>query len=178
MATKALAIDPLAPPVMVGAAWAALLQGQCDEADRIRQRALSIAPDAGRLHYISAMCLILFRDDAVKALPLLHREPVAFARESGLAIALKRLGREQEAQAALEKMRAQYGELAAYQYAQVHAQWGNPDRAVEWLRRAYETRDPGFVNVFSDPAFQPLADNTDFQTVIRLWRRETGLLEN
>ena len=46
---------------------------------------------------------------------------------------------------------ARFGDVGAYQVAQVHAWRGEPEPALDWLDRAYRQRDPGLVQVKYDP---------------------------
>ena len=51
-----------------------------------------------------------------------------------------KLGRHADAEAELAKMKAAFGNTAAYQYATIYAQWGNWAKALESLDTALRLR--------------------------------------
>ena len=83
------------------------------------------------------------------------------------AIVYEKLGRPADAHAALAAMQSKFGDSAAYQYAQICAQWANRPKALEWLDTAVRLRDPGLVFVKTDPLMDPLRGEPRLQTVLR-----------
>ena len=57
------------------------------------------------------------------------------------------LGHAKKSHHALDELIAKFGEFDAYQVAEIHAWRGEKDRAFEWLERAWEEHDGGFVAV-------------------------------
>lgn len=90
----------------------------------------------------------LQRGDAKAALDAAKNEPEGVWREIALATALQ-AGNDRDA--ALKKLIADYGDVAAYQVAQVQALRNDADATCEWLERARVTRDPGVGNTMIDP---------------------------
>lgn len=64
-------------------------------------------------------------------------------------------------------MRASNGDDAAYQYAEIYAQWGNLPKALEWLDVAMRLRDPGLGSLKSDSLLDPLRKEPRFQAIER-----------
>ncbi len=64
-------------------------------------------------------------------------------------------------------MKASSGDASAYQYAEIHAQWGQRAQALEWLETALRLRDPGLWEVKTDPLLDPLREEPRFQAVMR-----------
>jgi hypothetical protein len=62
----------------------------------------------------------------------------------------------------MQRLQAAAGDTAAYQYAQIYAQWGRLDESVKWLRKAYELRDPGFVALKKDIFLEPIQRRPEF----------------
>jgi hypothetical protein len=62
-------------------------------------------------------------------------------------------------------MVASLGDAAAYQYAEIHAQWGNTAKALEWLQIALRQRDSGLANLKADPLLDPLRKEARFQAI-------------
>jgi TolB-like protein len=84
-----------------------------------------------------------------------------------LAVTYDKLGRHADAEAAVARLRASSGDTSAYQYAEIFAQWGNTAEALEWLETALRLRDPGLVQLKSDPLLDPLRKEARFQAVER-----------
>jgi hypothetical protein len=64
-------------------------------------------------------------------------------------------------------MKASEGDAAAYQYATIHAQWGNTLKALEWLETALRLRDPGLRELKTDPLMDPIRQEPRFKAVMR-----------
>jgi TolB-like protein/Tfp pilus assembly protein PilF len=79
-----------------------------------------------------------------------------------LAITYQRLGRKAEAAAQASKLNAQQGDSAAFQFAEIHAQWGEIPQALGWLEKAMKLRDPGLADLKSDPFLDPLRRESRF----------------
>ena len=83
------------------------------------------------------------------------------------AIIYDRLGRHGDAAAALAKMLQLGGDAAAYQYTEIHTQWGDRKAALDWLEKTMRLRDPGLVYTKTDPLLDPLRKEPRFQAVMR-----------
>jgi TolB-like protein/Tfp pilus assembly protein PilF len=94
-------------------------------------------------------------------------KPDYWANQQCLAVIYEKLGRRADAEAMLAKMKADNGDTTAYQYATIYAQWGNTAKALEWLAKALELRDPGLVELKTDPLMDPLRKEPRFQAVMR-----------
>jgi TolB-like protein/Flp pilus assembly protein TadD len=84
-----------------------------------------------------------------------------------LAVVYDKLGRHADAEAVLAKMKAVNGDDAAYQYANIYAQWGDHPKALEWLDTAMRVRDPGLVSLKTDPFMDPLRQEPRFRAIER-----------
>jgi len=87
-----------------------------------------------------------------------------------LAVTYDKLGRHADAEAALEKLEATYGDAAAYQYAAINAQWGNTAKALAWLETAVKVRDPGLVTLKTESLMDPLRKEARFQAIERKFK--------
>ena len=65
------------------------------------------------------------------------------------AVALNGLGRTGQAEVALNELIDTDADGAAFQIAEVYAQWQQPDQAFEWLERAFRQGDPGRAELYS-----------------------------
>ncbi len=84
-----------------------------------------------------------------------------------LALTNDKLGRHADAQSMLAKFQASARDSAAYQYAEIYAQWGNVPKALEWLDVAMRLRDPGLVDLKTGPLMDPLRNESRFQAAMR-----------
>ncbi len=90
------------------------------------------------------------RGDAAAALEAARQEPEGIWREIAVTMALQAGQERTRADAALEALIKDYGDVAAYQIAQVQALRGDADATFEWLEKARMTRDPGVGNLLID----------------------------
>lgn len=68
--------------------------------------------------------------------------------------------------AEIEEM-AERGEVWPYQVARIHAARGKDRRALAWLEKGYEQRDPSMVNLKVDSRFHALRAHADMQDLLR-----------
>jgi TolB-like protein/cytochrome c-type biogenesis protein CcmH/NrfG len=90
-----------------------------------------------------------------------------WASQGCLAVVYDKLGRQADAEAELAKFQAGSGDLSAYQYAEIYAQWGNRPKALDWLDTAMRVRDPGLEYLKYDPLMDPLRNESRFQSIER-----------
>ena len=65
------------------------------------------------------------------------------------------------------KARAEVGDAAAYQYAEMYTQWGDMVKALEWLQTAVRLHDRGVRLLKRDPLMDPLRKEPRFQATER-----------
>jgi TolB-like protein len=84
-----------------------------------------------------------------------------------MAILYDRLHQHAQAEAELAAMQAELGDGAAYQYAEIYAQWGDTPKALQWLDTAYRLPDPGMSSLKVDALINPLRKEPRFQEIER-----------
>jgi TolB-like protein/DNA-binding winged helix-turn-helix (wHTH) protein/Tfp pilus assembly protein PilF len=84
-----------------------------------------------------------------------------------MAVTYEKLGLHADAEAVVVKMKATNGDLAAYQYAGIYAQWGDTAKSLEWLDQAMQLRDPGLVYLKTDPLLDPLRKESRYRAIER-----------
>ncbi len=161
-ARKALELDPVSLFAHHFLGHVLYFGRRYDEAIPIFRDVLNLDPQYPRPRYTLGMCLYM-KGEVAAALKEVENEPLSWMRNSGSAIVLHRLGRTAEAQAYLERLvREDDEEYAIYQQGQIHAQWGNRDRALECLKRARDLNDPGVSQILVDPLLDPIRDQAGF----------------
>ena len=84
-----------------------------------------------------------------------------------LAWVYHKLGRQADAEAIFARHLAAVGDLGAYQYAGIYAQWGDGARAHDWLATAVRLHDPGLLYLKTDPFLDPVRKEPWFQATER-----------
>jgi serine/threonine-protein kinase len=135
--------------------------GRCSEAKAVLQQVLAVDPEFNRAHYYLGVCEYL-AGDAAAALAHFEAEPLGWMHAAGRALALYQLGRSEEADAAQAELVATYGDIVAYQWAQVAAQRGDIGLAFDWLDRAFAFGDVGVSQLLTDPLMAPLRDDARY----------------
>jgi adenylate cyclase len=158
----AIRLDPLSLENLSLLASIQHRAGDCSGARETMNQALELDDRAGRVRYHLAMCIYETTGDAERALAIASNEPLGFMYKTSHAILLYELGDADAAQEQMDSMKADYGDSASYQYGQVYAQWGDIEKALDWLDKAWEIRDPGLLQAGTDALLDPLRDNPRF----------------
>jgi TolB-like protein/tetratricopeptide (TPR) repeat protein len=93
--------------------------------------------------------------------------PTYWGNQVCLAIVYDKLGRHADGEALLGKMKVDFGDVGAYQYAEIYAQWGNTSAALDWLETAFRLHDDGLLGLKTDPLLDPLRKEPRFQALMR-----------
>lgn len=129
------------------------------------ERAISLKPSDGNYHsQLGFAKLMLGNLDA--AYESFSVEMSNVRRLPGYAIIADRRGNRSEAEAHLAELIAEYGDKSHYQYAQVYAQWGDQDRAVQALEKAWELRDGGLAALYVDPLLEPVRERDEYRKLV------------
>ena len=145
-----------------------LLAGDAGQSAATYRRLFELNPDFSGAHANYAL-----------ALQALGKSPEALAAaqlesdETAKLRALARLHwptRRAESDAALKALETQYGDVAAYAVAAVHAYRGEPALAMDWLERAYRQRDSYLEMIKVDPVLTSLRGDPRFHALLRLMK--------
>jgi len=153
---RAISFDPLNPTARWLQSWILYFGRQYAASLEAARRTLVIAPEnIGARGFVAWDLLMLGRTK--EALGELRKLPADdYRRLVAEGVIAARSGRKAEALAAIRAIRSRYGDAANYQYAQVYAQLGVTDQAIQALDAAWLTRDPGLGSVRVDPFLDPL----------------------
>jgi len=162
---RALVLDPLNPLIQRAAGSIEYAARRYEASIAPLRQALAMNPKMSRTHAaIGDALLMLGRLEEARI--EYAAEPQADFRLAGLAIAERRLGNEAAAAAAHEQLLVERGDKALYQQAQVYAQWGERDRALERLEEARRIGDSGLIYARNDPLLDPLRDDPRFVALL------------
>ena len=150
LSRQALDNDPMSPNWWNWYSAYLSAVGRLDEAEAAIRQSIALRPQ-GSSAWAQLAIIELQRGDAKAALEAAKNEPEGVWHDIALAMALQGGKDRAAADAALARLIADYGDVAAYQVAQVQALRNDADATFEWLQRARETRDPGVGNTLIDP---------------------------
>jgi TolB-like protein len=165
-ARRAVVLDPLAPESHARLGQALYVARRYEEAVAAFAEVISVAPDF-KLSYAERGLAYYELGDLESARASCETTPDYWESQQCLAVTYDKLGRHADAETALSKLKAALGETAAYQYSTIYAQWGNRAKALEWLDTAMRLRDPGLLNLKTDPLMDPLRKEPRFQSTER-----------
>jgi TolB-like protein/Tfp pilus assembly protein PilF len=157
----AAALDPLDPQAYRTLGVALAAARRYAEAIAALRRALALSPRMDFAHASIGDALAL-QGKFAEAKAEYALEPTSWARLTGQAIVLRRLGDTAGARAALAGLIAEGADGSAYQLAQIYAQWGNRDAAFTALDTALRLNDPGLLAMKVDPLLDPLRGDPRF----------------
>ena len=163
---KALELDPLRVGYRVQLAMLLDALGRPGEARAAAETAIAISPTVSKAHLLLGL-LALNSGHLDAASAAMEREPGEYYRLEGQAIVAFAAKRMAESDAALARLIEAYHETAAVQIAQAYAYRGERAKALDWIDRAAVQRDPGIVNIKTDPMFAGLRGDPRYTAVLR-----------
>lgn len=160
----ALVRDPLNPLIHRAAGGIAYAGKRFADAIPPLEKALAMNPKLTRAHAAIGDARLNL-GDIDGAIAAYAKEPVADMRFAGLAVAHRRAGRNDEAEAAMRELRA-LGDRVLYQQAQALAEARAIDEAFDALERAHALRDSGLIYARNDPFLDPLRGDARFNALL------------
>ena len=161
-ANRMVEIDPLNPLSHRRRYYALFYDRQYDACIAEAQRTLKLAPSLALPPYFIALSLVMKRQpkQAQRYLEMLPSDLTV--RLAGEAIVAAKLGDRSLSNKKLDALQAGYGDAASYQFAEVYAQRGEPERAFGALERGFKVNDPGLNTLAVDPLFDPIRSDPRF----------------
>jgi TolB-like protein/lipoprotein NlpI len=165
-ARRGVSLDPLNHVAYNGLGVTLLFARRYNEAIAAFRESLTLDPDDPEAHAsrgLADYALGTLQDARASC----EIKPDYWTSQLCLAVTYDKLGRHGDAETVLVKMQASNGDDAAYQYAEIYAQWGNAAKALEWLGTAMRVRDPGLIQLKTDSLLDPLRQESRFQAIER-----------
>jgi TolB-like protein/Tfp pilus assembly protein PilF len=161
---RAVVLDPLARSTHAALGMALYYARRYEEALAAYAEVVTLDPDYNP-NYANRGLSYYGLGDLERARTTCEVKPDFWESRQCLAVVYDKLGRHADAAAALAKLKAALGDNAAYQYAEIDAQWGDRAKALEWLNAARRLRDPGLLTLKTDPLLDPLREEPRFQSI-------------
>src|SRR5262249_30634817 len=111
----------------------------------------------GRIYYLMG--------DIKKAKQYCEGEPDTYHQQVCMPLIYEKLGQRAAAEAALRAAIEAQGDGSAYQYDQTYAQWGQLEKALDWLEVGLRVRDPGMESLKTDAFLDPLREFPRFRKI-------------
>ncbi len=166
---RCLEIDPLSPLELGEASVLYATMGQPEKAEKLILRALEVAPDFPPA--IWGLAVVYANagkyDQAIQALEknaALPRPDRVSLRD--LAELYLQVGREAEARKILKRL-LQTPNVGQMRIAGLYLSLGDKEKGLQWVRRAFEERDPQMVWLRSASPEYPLWNDPRFQDLLR-----------
>lgn len=168
-ANRAVALNPLDPASFRYRGLVQFFSGDLDAARESANDALQLSADPINRLFAAQVEIAAKRPEA--ALKLLQDDILSpdpgWETELTSAMAYALLGRAADSERLVAKVRAQWGDVLAYQYAETYAQMGKRSEAITWLTRAVAIRDPGLLTIRVDPFLDPIRHAPAFAKLMR-----------
>ncbi len=162
---RAEALDPLNPNVFKTAGRIQFARGAYPEAIASAEKSIEMNPQIGGSHGDIGNAKLML-GDLDGALGAFATEKVGLLSTPGIAIASFRKGDRSAAEAAYGRLVEEEGDNGLYQQAQILAQWGRSDAALDALDKALAGLDSGLAYAYSDPFLAPLRESPRFKALL------------
>jgi TolB-like protein len=140
--------------------------GRLSEAASAYQTLLELEPDfLWTRGYYGKTLLAMGQSEA--ALEMVQREADVPSRLLYLPVVLHAVGRHSEADEAQKAQIETWADTAAFYVAESYAYRGEPDRAMEWLERAYRQKDVALNEILGEPLFSTMTNDPRFKAFLR-----------
>ena len=160
-----LASDPLDADGWAEMAHLNIRIGDRAAARSAAQRAAQLNPDSDLT--LASLSAVELADGRPRAALEVSARLSPFWQTYIQAMALWNLGDRSAARRAMDTLQRDYSKSAAFQIASVYAWWGDKDKAMEWLERAYENRDGGLSLLQRAQFFEHMRDDPRFISLLR-----------
>jgi tetratricopeptide (TPR) repeat protein len=166
VARRAVLLDPLSHNTYAALGFALYYGHQYNEAVAAYQQSVALDRDAIELYQRRGFAQYVLGNLA-SARDSCEVVATQWYSQVCLAIVYDKLGRHTDAREMLDKVAASRGDLGAYLYADINAQWGNTAEALKWLETALRLRDPGLAWLKADPLLDPLRKEPRYLAIER-----------
>jgi TolB-like protein/tetratricopeptide (TPR) repeat protein len=166
LAAEAVELDPLNAEAYFGQGWAIFLRsGHLAEAENSMRRVLQIEPDWASAHYFLGEVLML-QGHVDAALAEFGKETLDDGQLEGSAMAYFAARRKADSDTQLAEAIRRNGTSWASEVARIYAFRGEKERALEWLDRAYESRDEDLYDIVGDPLLKNLEGDPRYKAFL------------
>ena len=158
--TRALELDPLRPIIRINLGMTLMHNYQPEQASKILTEAIDLNPGFPTAHYrLGLSYLLLNKTD--EAITEINNEPVDDWKTHGLILAYSK-SKSATADSLLTAYISAYGDVSAFQIAEIYGYQNKPDHAFEWLDKAYLQRDGGLGTLLGNPWLKSIESDSRY----------------
>jgi hypothetical protein len=110
---------------------------------------------------------LVARGERDAALLEIQQESTDEAKRQGLAMVYYALNRKADSDSTLASMLQEDADVNAFGIAEVYASRAEPDKAMQWLERAYAQKDSAMYYLKGDPPFKTLERDPRFKAFLK-----------
>jgi len=169
LARRAIDLDPLNNDSWESFGEINFLVGRLEQASAPLKKAIELEPDISNGHLFLSLIYIM-QARPQDAVPEIERVQSDDGRLYLYALAYHTLGQKKRSDVILSDLIAKYHVIDAYQIAEVYAFRNQPDKAFEWLGRAYAQHDDGLIATKVDPLLKSLHTDPRFAALLKKLR--------
>jgi len=163
---QALVNDPLNAQTHWDLGTTLYRAGRFAAAETEYRKLIELVPDyAFARGYLAKTLLAEGKPEA--ALAMAQQEGDEANRMDILPIVLQAASRHAEADDALKTLSTKYADTDAYFVSMTYAYRGDHDLALQWLERAYQQKEIGFIEIVGEPLFKNLANDARYKAFLR-----------
>jgi TolB-like protein/class 3 adenylate cyclase/Flp pilus assembly protein TadD len=163
---RAILLDPLRSESRFNLAVLLIVLKDYDEAEATLGKAMELQPKAAQ-NYLWLAIIAILRGTPAEATKLAEQETDSFWRTYGLALADFASGDRAQADRHLQALIDGNSEDAGSQIASVYALRRESEQVFRWLDHAWETRDPGVLELRINPLLLAFKDDPRFTAFAR-----------
>jgi len=163
---KVVVLDPLHAKSYSQLGYFHYFVGQNQDAEDALRKAAELNPQKEQDHVIHGQ-ILLAEGHPEAGLSVVEKESSPVWKTFGESIAFRALGRNDDSNAALDKLIASHSQDAAYQIATVYAYRGESVKAFQWLDVAYARHDAGLACLKFDPLLNNLRQDPRYVDLVR-----------
>ena len=167
LANRLVALDPVNRLSYRTKSEALLSMRLYREAVETGRQGLKIASEWAGLHLFIGLGFILLNDFPAATAQFRSMPSDDRFRLTGEALVSARSGNVAAAEGTMRRIRQLAGDAFSYQYAQIHAQGRDKDRAFADLEKTLEAKDPGIMYAKTDPFLDPIRGDPRYIALIR-----------
>jgi tetratricopeptide (TPR) repeat protein len=164
---RAAKMDPNDKQLVTWYAWALLWSEDLGQAKLWLDRALALDPDYGEALFVGSLIASGMKNHQ-EAILLAHQAAVKdTSQRAGIPLALAEASRREEATTIAEEIGETLNVYDAFMLMQVYLSLGDRQRAMEYLKKAFELRHPFMPWLKFIPGIEELYDYPEFQTIVQ-----------
>jgi eukaryotic-like serine/threonine-protein kinase len=170
IAKQAQEIDPLSPVINANVASAFYFARQYDQGIEHLHQGLELTPNHFALHLRLGQAYLQKRkyEEAIQEMKAATLTGKSAETLAALGQAYAAAGLKEELQQVLDELNEQSKKryVSPYYVAKIYASLGEREQAFTWLERAYEERNPDFIELKVEPLLDPIRSDDRFQDLL------------